>query len=198
MNILIVVCHPSKKSYVFRILEQLKQELVQKNIDVEVSDLYAMNFRSDMTKEEYEREGFSKTDLPIPIDVLQEHEKINRADCIVFLYPVWWSGCPAKLKGWFDRVFCIGYAYKQKDNVPKMKAKKYGIVICTAGYTKEHLQEIGIAQSMENILLNDRLGGRFERKEMIILGGALEIELVNDAHTEQIKDLANNIVRVAS
>jgi len=194
MNILIVVCHPSKKSYVFCILEQLKQELVNNSVVIEVSDLYAMNFRSDMTKEEYEREGFSKSDLPIPRDVLEEHEKINRADCIVFLYPVWRSDCPAKLKGWFDRVFCIGYAYKQKDNVPKMKTKKYGIVICTAGYTKDHLQEIGIAQSMENIMLNDRLGGRFERKEMIILGGALEIEQVKDVHAEQIKELTKRIV----
>jgi FMN-dependent NADH-azoreductase len=101
VNILTVYGHPSKKSYTFQILEQLKNELSNQHWNVEVSDLYAIDFQSDMTEEEYEREGFAKIELPIPNDVLTEHQKMERADCIIFLYPVWWSDCPAKLKGWF-------------------------------------------------------------------------------------------------
>src|SRR5690349_9834095 len=176
MNILIVYSHPSKKSYTFQILDQLKSVLIRQNWNVEVSDLYAMNFQSDMTEEEYEREGFAKTELSISKDVLTEHKKIEDADCIIFLYPVWWSDCPAKLKGWFDRVYSVGYAYGYNDNTKKMKTIKYGLIICTAGHPNEFLNEIGIAQSMQNIMLDDRLGKRFENKEMLILGGTLQID----------------------
>src|SRR6187431_395308 len=98
MNILIVYCHPSRQSYTYQVLEQLQEKLTRKGWTVEVSDLYAINFQSDMTGQEYEREALGKIDLPLASDVLAEHKKIQRADGIVFLYPVWWSDCPAKLK----------------------------------------------------------------------------------------------------
>ena len=193
MNILIVYSHPSEGSYTFQILEQLKTTLEQQNWDVVISDLYAMNFRSDMTAQEYLREGFTKTELPISNDILTEHEKIENTDCIIFLYPVWWSDCPAKLKGWFDRVYSVGYAYNQQPDLKKMKLIKYGLVICTAGYSCEFLTEIGIAQSMQTIMLDDRLGKRFKNKEMLILGGTLEIENVKQQHKKQIKEVATKI-----
>jgi NAD(P)H dehydrogenase (quinone) len=124
---------------------------------------------------------------------LEEHEKINKAGCIIFLYPVWWSDCPAKLKGWFDRVFSVGYAYKQKDGYPKMRIVKYGVAICTAGYSNDFLFETGLAQSMQNIMLNDRMGNRFEYKEMIILGDTLNPDKVKHQHAEQIKRLVSKI-----
>jgi NAD(P)H dehydrogenase (quinone) len=189
MNILIVYSHPSPKSYTYQVLEQLKTALLQRAWSVEVSDLYAMNFESNMTEQEYDREAFSKADLPVAHDVLEEHKKIQRADCIIFLYPVWWSDCPAKLKGWFDRVFTVGFAYKSLDKASGMRTVKYGIVLCTAGYTGDFLNEIGIAQSMENVMLNDRLGKRFEHKKMIILGGTLDLAGVRQNHADQISDL---------
>lgn len=193
MNILIIYCHPSKKSYTHAILGQLQTLLRQKNWQVEVSDLYAMNFQSDMSAAEYEREGFAKIDLPIPADVLAEHQKIEKADCIVFLYPVWWSDCPAKLKGWFDRVYSVGYAYGQGFNMQPMKTIKYGAVICTAGHPNAFLEEIGMAQSMQAIMLDDRLGKRFEHKEMLILGGTLDLEKVREEHQQKLGTLTLNI-----
>ena len=121
MNILIVNRHPCKKSYTFQVLEHLKSEIAKQNWNLEISDLYEMNFQSDMSEAKYEREGFAKTELPIPQDVLAEHAKIEKADCIIFLYPVWWSDCPAKLKGWFDRVYSVGYAYGQNEISKKIK-----------------------------------------------------------------------------
>lgn len=193
MNILIVYSHPSEKSYTFQILQKLKNEIKKQNWHLEISDLYAMNFQSDMSAEEYEREGFAKTNLPISADVLAEHEKIEKADCIIFLYPVWWSDCPAKLKGWFDRVYSVGYAYGQNETSKKMKTIPLGLVICTAGHPNEFLEEINMTQSMETIMLDDRLGKRFENKEMIILGGTLELEKVMAEHFMQIEDVVKRI-----
>ncbi len=193
MNILIIYSHPSKKSYTFQIFEQLKKELVAQDWNVDISDLYAMDFHGDMTEQEYEREGFARTELSIAKDVLSEHQKIEKADCIIFIYPVWWSDCPAKLKGWFDRVYSVGYAYGHNNGMQKMKSIRYGLVICTAGHPNDILTEIGIAQSMQNVMLDDRLGKRFEYKEMLILGGTLQIEQVRDLHSAIIKELPSKI-----
>ncbi|PIF30597.1 NAD(P)H dehydrogenase (quinone) [Flavobacterium sp. 9] len=193
MNILIVYSHPSKKSYTFQVLEHLKSVLVKQSWNIEISDLYAMNFQSDMSEEEYEREGFAKTNLPISKDILAEHEKIEKADCIIFLYPVWWSDCPAKLKGWFDRVYSVGYAYGQNETSKPMKTIPLGLVICTAGHPNEFLEEIEMAQSMKTIMLEDRLGQRFKNKEMLILGGTLELEKVMEKHFSQLDKLVEKI-----
>ena len=193
MNILIVYCHPSKKSYTYQVFEHLKAVLMDQHWSLEVSDLYAMGFQSDLSEGEYEREGFAKTEIPIPNDVLAEHKKIDHADCIVFVYPVWWSDCPAKLKGWFDRVYSLGYAYGHNDNIQKMKTLKFGLVICTAGHPNEFLTEIDIAQSMQTIFLDDRLGKRFEHKEMLILGGTLELEQVRERHKQELEGVVERI-----
>jgi len=193
MNILIIYSHPSKKSYTYQVLKQLQSVIKKEKWDIEISDLYAMNFQSDMTEQEYEREGFAQKELPIPKDILTEHKKIEKADCIIFLYPVWWSDCPAKLKGWFDRVYSVGYAYKCSSDLPKMKTIKYGIVVCTAGHPNDFLNETGIAQSMRTVMLNDRLGSRFENKEMLILGGTLDIKTVIKKHKLEIEKLTTKI-----
>jgi NAD(P)H dehydrogenase (quinone) len=196
MNILIIYAHPSNKSFTYKVLQILLKALNMSSHQVEVSDLYKMKFQSDMTEEEYEREGFAKTELPLSEDVIAEHRKIDWADCIVFLYPVWWSDCPAKMKGWFDRVYSAGYAYgydRNGEKAMKMKHIKLGLVICTAGHPNDFLEETGIAGSMRNVMLDDRLGVRFEKKKMMILGGTLELEKVANSHLEKIMNLGMNM-----
>jgi len=193
MNILIVYAHPSKKSYTFQVLEKLKTVLDRSEFNVEISDLYTNNFKSALSEEEYEREGFGKTELPVPDDVLAEQEKIEKADCIIFLYPVWWSDCPAKLKGWFDRVYSVGYAYGQNETSRKMKTVPLGLVICTAGHPNDFLNETEIAPSMVKVMLEDRLGKRFEEKEMIILGGTLDLDDVKKTHFQVIEKIPEKI-----
>lgn len=167
--------------------------LQKEQIDFEVSDLYLANFQTDMSEEEYQREGFANFELKISDDVLEEQRKIEESDCIIFVYPVWWSDCPAKLKGWFDRVFSVGYAYGQSPHMDKMKTVKYGVVVCTAGHPNNFLEEIGIAESMRNVMIDDRLGQRFDKKEMIILGGTLDKEKVRPTHYQIIESIGKKI-----
>ncbi len=193
MNVLIIYCHPSVRSYTFELLQYSKAVLAAHGHTVDVSDLYAQDFKSDMTEQEYEREGRSNLTLPIPEDVEREHKKLASAEAVIFLYPVWWSDCPAKLKGWFDRVYTAGYVYKQKNDQPKLKTIPHGIVICTAGYTPDELSAMGIAQSMKAVMLTDRLGSRFQNKEMIMLGGTLDKEKVRAQHQEQLTEAIRRI-----
>lgn len=158
-----------------------------------------MDFQSDMNESEYEREGFAQVDQELPKDILLEQEKIQQSDCIVFVYPVWWSDCPAKLKGWFDRVYSVGYAYgydSTRDKQVKMKKQRLGLVICTAGHPNEVLEEIGIAESMRKVMLDDRLGQRFENKQMIILGGTIDKDKVKENHLLKAYEIGKSIEKI--
>ena len=112
----------------------------------------------------------------VPDDVQIEHNKISRSDALVFIYPVWWSDCPAKLKGWFDRVWSNGYAYSYDSDGNRESCihPKKALVICSAGHTVENLEETGIAESMRCIILKDRLQNvGFTDVNMEILGGMM-------------------------
>ncbi len=174
MHIYLVFAHPSKESFTYEVLQSFIGGLERAGHSYEIGDLYEMDFTSDMSPEQYERETGDDPDAAPPLDVGREHDKIERADALVFVYPVWWSDCPAKLKGWFDRVLSYGYAYTYENgehSTSKIDIEK-ALVICPAGHTVEHLEETGIAESMRRVMLNDRLLGVGVREaDMEILGG---------------------------
>jgi len=176
MHIYIIFAHPSKKSFSYEVLNSFLQGLKEAGHTFEIGDLYQMQFNCEMDRQQYDREVGLNPSAPVQNDVRLEQEKIDKSDALVFIYPVWWSDCPAKLKGWFDRVLTFGYAYFFDDNgnrATKIQIDK-ALVICSAGNTNEYLEETGIAKSMRTIMLNDRLLGIGVKKaEMVILGGMM-------------------------
>ena len=52
----------------------------------------------------------------LPDDILREQKRVERADMLVFVFPVYWWSVPALLKGWFDRVLTLNWAYKVADD----------------------------------------------------------------------------------
>ena len=111
-------------------------------------------------------------------DVQAEHAKIEKADGLAFVFPVWWNDGPAKLKGWFDRVCVCGYTYVYENEEYPMSGLEIdrALVLCTAGHTLEHLEETGITESMRCIYLSDRLRPEIgvARADMVVLGGMAE------------------------
>jgi NAD(P)H dehydrogenase (quinone) len=174
MRVYVVFAHPSRGSFTWEVLSAFLRGLRDAGHCFEVGDLYEMDFLTDMDLPQYERETGLDPEASIPEDVRAEQEKIAKADALAFVYPVWWSDCPAKLKGWFDRVWTYGYAYVYENGghaVSRIGVDK-ALVICPAGHTVEHLEEIGIAESMRRVMLNDRLRGvGVEDARMEILGG---------------------------
>lgn len=174
MHVYVVYAHPSRASFTWQVLQAFTRGLEDAGHTHELGDLYAMGFRSDMDEAQYLRETGPDADAPVPDDVRGEQGKIGRADALAFLYPVWWSGCPAVLKGWFDRVWTLGYAYYYEDGAhraSRINVRK-ALVLCPAGHPVAHLEEIGIAESMRRVMLDDRLlGVGVEEAHMEILGG---------------------------
>lgn len=168
MKVFVVYCHPSENSFTHKVYEQFMKGLVSAGHEAVVSDLYKMNFRTDISEEEYLRETYYRADESVPEDVAAEQDKIQSSDAIVFIYPVFWTEAPAKLVGWFDRVWTTGFAYSPS---PQMKTLDKALVIACAGKSMESLTEVGEKQAMETVMLGDRIRERAKQKEMVILDG---------------------------
>ena len=117
-----------------------------------------------MTEEEYLRDAYYRTSSDVAEDILAEQEKINSSDAIVFMYPVFWSEAPAKLVGWFDRVWSYGFAYGERT----MKVLDKALVLCSVGNPRETLERFGFLDSMKKVMLGDRLFGRAKETEFIV------------------------------
>ena len=164
MKAFIVYCHPSEDSFTSNIRDSFIKGIIDSGNEYVISDLYKMNFKTDMTEEEYLRDSYYRNTPDLADDVLAEQEKINSSDAIVFIYPVFWSEAPAKLVGWFDRVWSYGFAYGEKT----MKTLDKGLILCSAGNPIERLEEFGILESMKKVMLGDRLFNRVSHAEFVV------------------------------
>ena len=166
MKAFIVYCHPSEDSFTRCVRNAFIRGLEDAGHEYILSDLYQMDFRTDMTEQEYLRDAYYRNTPDPAGDVLAEQAKINASDAIVFIYPVFWSEAPAKLVGWFDRVWTYGFAYGEKT----MKTLEKGLILCSAGNPLERLEQSGILDSMKKVMLGDRLFGRVKQAEFVVFG----------------------------
>ena len=166
MNVMIVYAHPSEDSFTRHVRDSFLRGLEDAGHTWELSDLYQMNFITDMSEAEYLREAYYRLDLEVPEDVRREQEKLNRCDAVAFIYPVFWTEAPAKLVGWFDRVWTYGFAYGENR---MMRPLAKGLVLCVAGNAREKLVETGLLASMRRVMLDDRLADRVREKDLIVL-----------------------------
>jgi putative NADPH-quinone reductase len=114
MRILLVYCHPSPTSFVASICEALVRELAAKGHEIEVFDLYGEGFDPvlDSAGWRAHRDGRNAA-----ADLSRHIAALQAAEGLILVYPTWWYGLPAMLKGWFDRVWQPGVAFCLKDGV---------------------------------------------------------------------------------
>ena len=181
MKALIVYCHPSENSFTRHVRDAVIRGIEDSGNETVVSDLYKMNFRTDMSEAEYLRDAFYRNTPDLAEDVLVEQRKINASDAIVFVYPVFWSEAPAKLVGWFDRVWSYGFAYGEKT----MKTLDKGLILCSAGNPIDRLEQIGILDSMKKVMFGDRLFGRVRQAEFVVLDNTSRENELRDRNWER-------------
>ncbi len=109
MRHLVITAHPSAKSFNHAVVETYMSALIERKRKhrVECRDLYAANFNPVLSMRDLAAAGRGKAAK----DIRQEQAAVRRADVITLIAPLWWSGFPAMLKGYLDRVFCAGFAY---------------------------------------------------------------------------------------
>lgn len=123
MKVLLVYCHPEPTSFTHALLEAAKTAVAAEGASLEISDLYAEGFSpvagrhdflscADPDRFHYQTEqAHAAAHEGYSAEIQREQDRVKRADLIVFLFPLWWGGAPAMLKGWFDRVLSYGFAY---------------------------------------------------------------------------------------
>lgn len=156
MNALIIYAHPNPHSFNGAVVKDIKEELENKGTTVQVKDLYAMNFNPVLSAEDF-KAFYGEGELPQ--DIKQEQEDIKKANLVIFVAPVWWYTVPAIMKGYFDRVFSMGFAYEYTTTGPKgLLTDKKGLVITTAGADAKIAEVTGMQDALTNSLVNGLLG----------------------------------------
>ena len=108
-RIVLVFGHPSQDSLSAAIRDRAAASLRAAGHHVDVLDLGAIGFTPAMTPAE--RAAYH-TATPVIDPVVAAHaELVKRADALLFVYPTWWSGLPAILKGWLDRLMVPTVAF---------------------------------------------------------------------------------------
>ena len=85
MKVFIVYCHPSEDSFTRHVRDAFIKGIVDSGQEYVLSDLYKMNFQTDMTESEYLRDAYYNEQPKLAEDVLAEQAKINSSDAIVWL-----------------------------------------------------------------------------------------------------------------
>ncbi len=110
MHALVVVAHPDPGSLSHGIAAQVAEgvSLSAPGASAELADLAAEGFDPRFGAADL---AAHRREAPPPPDVVAEQARINRADALVLVYPVYWWSMPGLLKGWVDRVFTNGWAF---------------------------------------------------------------------------------------
>ncbi|WP_437813642.1 NAD(P)H-dependent oxidoreductase [Sorangium sp. So ce1078] len=108
MHALIVVSHPEPGSLTHGVAAQVAEGVSLSGHSFEIADLAAEAFDPRFTAADL---AVHRRKAPPPADVAAEQARIDRADALVLVYPVYWWSMPGLLKGWIDRVFSNGWAF---------------------------------------------------------------------------------------
>lgn len=109
MRALVLLAHPCSDSFGHATARAAARGLRRGGHEVDLIDLYAIGFRADMTLEE--RLAYEGPDNICCPTVADHAERVRQADALVMVYPTWWGGMPAILKGWLERVLVPGVAF---------------------------------------------------------------------------------------
>lgn len=133
MRAVLVHCHPVEGSFSSALRDAARRGLQAAGHDVTVLDLSAESFRCVMTRREWE--AYMAGGDGTPGDIVRHVDAIRTAEMLVFTYPTWWSGLPAQLKGWLERVMLPGVAFTmENDRIrPSLGHVRRIIVISTYG-----------------------------------------------------------------
>jgi NAD(P)H dehydrogenase (quinone) len=142
------------------------EELQAQKYDTAVSDLYAMDFKATLDRSDFltthdeaslnlsleQRHAWSHQGLAP--DIASELQRLLQADLLILLFPLWWFGMPAILKGWIDRVFISGAVYGRKAAFERGRLRgKRALVAVTTGAPAQAFGPQSLNGEMHDILM---------------------------------------------
>ena len=136
MKILVIYAHPVPTSFTHAVYETAVGALIAKGHELRQVDLYAENFQPVLTRAD--REAYLENTNQLRAQVPEHVDNLNWAEGLVFVFPTWYHGPPAILKGWFERVWLPGVTFRpaeKKGQTPSSCIRKIKrlVVITTSG-----------------------------------------------------------------
>lgn len=151
-KVLIINGHPDAQSFNHALQKAYKEGALSVGNTVDEVTLSEMNFSPNL------QHGYRKRTELEP-DLVEAWKKLQDADHLVWIYPTWWSGMPAILKGFIDRIFLPGFTfeYQEKSPLPKKLLKgKTSEIITTMDapvwYYKLIVKNTGIVMLKKGVL----------------------------------------------
>lgn len=111
-KVLIINGHPDKESFTTALTEAYAKG-ARRRADAQVDVLHLTDLAFDLVL----HHGYKQRTTLEP-DLVRAQALLKAADHTVWLYPIWWGGMPALLKGFFDRVFLPGFSFQYRENSP--------------------------------------------------------------------------------
>ncbi|TWM25978.1 FMN-dependent NADH-azoreductase [Bacillus paralicheniformis] len=115
MQTAVIYAHPNPNSFNGAILNQVIKALEDGKHSYDVIDLYKDRFDPVLLFDEKKR----RSDMKHDPETAEYRRIVKNADHLIFIYPLWWGGMPAIMKGFIDRVFAAGEAYIYQGKLPK-------------------------------------------------------------------------------
>lgn len=171
MRNLMVISHPDPDSLTHAVAAAVANGLRHSDpaASVEVADLAAEGFDPRETARDLAAHLLTATPAP---DVIAEQQRIDRADRLVLVYPVYWWSFPALLKGWIDRVFTNGWAYGYAEDDERKKLGRLEVVlVAVAGTDAGTYARHGYFGAMRTQIdhgIFDYCGARVVRHELLL------------------------------
>ena len=136
MRALVVHCHPDPASFTAAARDRVVAALTGRGDEVRVTDLYAADFNPVLSATERRRHL-----EPGPDPSVADHAAdLQWCEHLVLVYPTWWSGQPAMLKGWIDRVWVRDVAFDLPSESSRVHARLRNVrritVVTTHGSSK--------------------------------------------------------------
>lgn len=165
MKVLIVYAHPEPSSFSGALKDAAVAAIERAGHQAMVSDLYAEAFNpvagrhdfttvADAKRFHYQTEqSHASVYQGFAPDIVREQQRLADAGLVILVFPLWWGGMPAILKGWFDRVCAYGFAYadgKRFDN-GYFRDRRAMFAISTGG-TEARFSADGSYGEMQHVL----------------------------------------------
>lgn len=113
MHLLTVFSHPIASSYPAAVMNAFHEPFREHGHTIDVLDLHREGFDPRFTEADHAHFWGG----PIPEGIAQAHHRVEAADRLAFVFPVYWWSMPAMMKGWIERVFTGGWAYQYGSGV---------------------------------------------------------------------------------
>jgi NAD(P)H dehydrogenase (quinone) len=119
VNAAVVLAHPNPDSFAHELARRAHAGLLAAGHEATLVDLYGIGFTAAMSASE--RTAYHG-EQPVLDPLVRAHvDLVTTVDTIVFVYPTWWSGLPAILKGWLERVMVPGVGFRFDERSGKVR-----------------------------------------------------------------------------